>query len=123
MNTFKKLAYAGAASAMIAEQTMFGAGSTNGKQLFGASKADPLNTGSDDAAGSITSIIIKLLSFVTLIAVAYALYGGFLVMTAGGDDGKAKKGRTIIIQVLIGIVIMWLAYAIVNLVVGALASN
>ncbi len=117
MNTFKKLAYAGAATVMLVEQKIF----ADWKSLFGTDNATGLDPNWKDANVAIMDVVKALLQFVTLIAVAYALYGGFMILTAGGDDARAKKGRTIIIQVLIGIVVMWLAYAIVSLVVNALA--
>ena len=42
-------------------------------------------------------------------------------MTAGGDEEKVKTGRKTIINVLIGIVVMWLAFAIVAFIIQALA--
>lgn len=117
MNTLKKLAYAGAATAMTAQHSVFAQlnlGQDKAKTLEGAK--------GQDAAGAIMGVITTLLTFVTIIAVAYALYGGFMIMTAGGDDERAKKGRKLIIQVLIGITVMWLAYAIVTLVVNALSK-
>ena len=66
------------------------------------------------------NLIKSFLSFVTIIAVIYCLWAGFQIMTAGGAEEKVKKGRQIIIQVGIGIVIMWLAYAIVTWIVQAL---
>ena len=68
-------------------------------------------------------MVTQLLSLVTIIAVGYCLYAGFQIMTAGGDEEKVKTGRKTIINVLIGIVVMWLAYAIVTFVLRALTGN
>ncbi len=67
-------------------------------------------------------LIKSILSFVTIVAVVYCLWAGFQIMTAGGDEEKVKSGRKTIIQVIIGIVVMWLAYAIVTWVIQALAG-
>jgi hypothetical protein len=40
-------------------------------------------------------------------------------MTGGGDEEKMKKARQMIIYVLIGIVVMWMAYWIVTLILDA----
>ena len=87
---------------------------------FGKSKADPLKGGNaTDGVGGIMALVANFLTFVTVIAVLYVIYAGFQVMTAGGDEEKLKKGKTIIIQVVIGIAIMWLAYSIVSWVMTA----
>ncbi len=110
--------YATLASLMLAESTF----AADGKTLFGSDKAGGFNTGGSDPYAAITGTIIKLLSLVTIVAVAYALYAGFQIMTAGGDEEKVKTGRKTIINVLIGIVVMWLAYAIVTFVLNALTG-
>lgn len=67
----------------------------------------------------ITDTVLYFLWFVTLIGVLYVIYAGFQIMTGGGDEEKIKKARQIIIYVLIGIVVMWLAYSIVMLILDA----
>jgi type IV secretory pathway VirB2 component (pilin) len=68
-------------------------------------------------------IVQYFLGFVTLIAVIYIIYAGFQIMTGGGDEEKMKKSRNTILYVFIGIVIMWLAYALVTLVMTALKNT
>lgn len=114
-----KSLYATLASLMVVENSFAAA---DGCSLFGCTKAGNLNNGGTDPYAAITGTIIKLLSLVTIVAVAYALYAGFQIMTAGGDEEKVKTGRKTIINVLIGIVVMWLAYAIVTFVLNALAG-
>lgn len=55
-----------------------------------------------------------LLWFLYLVAVIYWLYGWFKILTAAEDDDKVKSWKTIIIQALIWIVIIFLAGPIVN---------
>jgi Type IV secretion system pilin len=54
------------------------------------------------------------MSFLSIIAVIYIIYAGFQMMTGGADEEKTKKTKAIITQVIIGIIIMWLAYPIVK---------
>ena len=68
-------------------------------------------------------VVRYLLGFVTIIGVIYVIYAGFQLMTGGGDEEKVKKARQIIIYVLVGIVLMWLAYAIVQLIIWAIDSK
>ncbi len=54
------------------------------------------------------------------IAVIYLIYGGVLYITAGGDAEKATKGRTALINAIIGIIIILAAFAIANFVATSL---
>ena len=71
----------------------------------------------DDNNADITiqSYIEILLTFLYLIAVIYWLFGWFKILTAGDDEEKVKSWKTIIIQSLIWITIIFLAWPIVNL--------
>ncbi len=68
----------------------------------------------------ILGYFIGLLYF---IAVLFALYGGFLILTAGGDEEKVKKGKTTLIQAVIGLAVIFLASQIVSWVISVFASG
>lgn len=63
---------------------------------------------------AIQNLIGKLATFLTILAVLYALYGGFNILTAGGEEDKVKKGKTILTQALLWLVVIWLSYSIVT---------
>ncbi len=71
---------------------------------------------------SFTQILGNILNWVLIlagaIAVIYLVYGGILYITASGDAEKATKGKTAVINAIIGIVIILLAIVIVNWVVS-----
>ena len=67
-------------------------------------------------------IIGVLLSFVGVLLLVILLYAGFLWMTAGGDEGKVKKARTMIFNAIVGLVITVAAYAISAFVLNALSG-
>ncbi len=67
-------------------------------------------------------VVKYLLGFITLIWVIYVIYAGFQIMTGAWDDEKMKKARQTIIYVLIGIIIMWLAYAIISLIIKTVTA-
>jgi hypothetical protein len=46
------------------------------------------------------------------------LYGGFQILTAGGDEEKVKKGKTTLIQAVIGLIVIFLASNIIRWVIG-----
>jgi len=62
----------------------------------------------------IQAIVNWILVIAGALAVIYLVYGGILYITAGGDAEKATKGRTAVINAIIGVVIILLAYIIVR---------
>lgn len=64
--------------------------------------------------------IQNTLNFLYLIAVIYGLWGGFNILTASGDEEKVKKGKTIIINALIWIVVIFLVGTIVEFLINAI---
>lgn len=54
------------------------------------------------------------LGFLGLLAVLLVIYGGFLYMTAAGDDGKTENGKKVILYAVIGIIIILISFALVN---------
>ena len=80
--------------------------------------------GTDDGlAAYIQTAVNYLLWFITIIAVIYGIYGGFLYMTAGGEEEKTKKAKAIFKQVAIGLVVIFLAYSAVTFVQDVLSSG
>jgi len=76
----------------------------------------------DDLKGSIANIINIILGFLGIIAVIIILAGGFKWMTAGGSDEKVGEARQMIIQGVIGLVIIFAAWAIASFVIGQMQS-
>ncbi len=64
----------------------------------------------------------NLLSFLYLIAVLYAIWWGFLILTAWGDDEKVSKWKTILIQWALWLTVIWLSWTIVKWVLSIFAS-
>lgn len=61
----------------------------------------------------VQDIVAYLLMFISIIAVVYIMYAGFQIMIWGGEEDKIKKAKDTIRYVVIGIVVIWLAYSIV----------
>ncbi len=79
----------------------------------------PSNTNCNpDIRNQVTVVINYLLTFIGLIAVILVIFAGFQMMTAQGDQGKVQKAQKLITYVAIGIVVMLIAYAIVNFIVN-----
>lgn len=59
-------------------------------------------------------IQFAILVFTPLVVVMACIYGSFLIMTYGTNAGNLKKGKEVITAAIIGLVITWSAWAIVN---------
>ncbi len=62
------------------------------------------------------------LSLLGVLLVIFILYAGFIWMTANGDTKKVEKAKEILKQAIIGIVIIFAAYAITSFVITQLAT-
>jgi len=69
---------------------------------------------------NITLIINYFLGILGLIAVAFLIYAGILMVTAGGADEQITKARKVIMYAVVGIVIILLSWTIVTFVASAL---
>jgi len=91
---------------------------------FGETKVQWGLKGDDASAdGAVQTLITNAISFLYLVAVVFALWGGFNILTAGGDEEKVKKGKTILIQAGIGLVVIFLASSIVKWIVGSILGT
>ena len=79
------------------------------------------STGPQNLTGLITTILNWGLSIVGLIAVAFVIYGGFMYVTAASTK-RNDEAKKIIMNALIGLVIVILAYVIVRVVVGTIGA-
>lgn len=69
------------------------------------------------AAAKIGSILQALFTLLGLIFLVLVIFGGVTYMTSGGDPGKAKKAKGYILNAVIGLILMGLAYAITEYVI------
>jgi hypothetical protein len=81
-----------------------------------------LSLGTADLKSTIINIIQWVLGLLGLIAVIMILYGGFMWMTAGGNEDKVSTAKKIISAAVIGLIVVLLAWAIVIFVVNT-ANN
>jgi hypothetical protein len=72
---------------------------------------------------AIQNFIIGLLTFLGLIMVVMALWGGWKILTSGAEDEGKEAGKKIIINAVIGIVIIFFAWTITSLVFGILTGG
>ena len=75
--------------------------------LFGLQPVDDtIGLGGQDIRLTIARIIRALLGLLGIIAVGIMLYGGFVYMTAGGNEEKIGTAKKILINGVIGLVII-----------------
>jgi Type IV secretion system pilin len=73
-----------------------------------------------DSANTIIGTVVNTLLFILgAVAVIMVIIGGFMYTVSGGDAGAVGKAKNTILYAVIGLVVAFLAYAIVNWVLGA----
>ena len=80
-------------------------------------------TGTQLLTGVAATVINLILLIAGILAVIYLVVSGVTYVTAGGDTGKAEKGRTGVVNAVIGLVIIAAAYIIVRFVSGAILAG
>ncbi|MFC1598445.1 hypothetical protein ACFL2U_00315 [Patescibacteria group bacterium] len=86
-----------------------------GATAAGVSKAS-------DPSALAASVVSALLSLVGVIFFILFIYGGFIWMTAGGNDERVGKAKKIIASAVIGLAIVSLAYVISFFIIQALET-
>jgi uncharacterized membrane protein YwzB len=69
------------------------------------------------------AIIKLLLTFAGVIAVVMLVLGGYWYMAAGGNEEMSEKGKKTIINFVLGLVVVLLAYTIVTIISDTLTST
>lgn len=82
---------------------------------------DPVPTvcqgNTDNTRTLIKTVINTLLYIIGIISVIMVIIGGFMYSVSSGDSANVTKAKNTIVYALVGLVIAFLAYAMVNWVV------
>lgn len=69
---------------------------------------------------SATQLILSVITYVQIIAgtvtALFLMIGGFLYITSAGNEEQSEKGRKILINSVIGLVVIIMSYAIVRVI-------
>ena len=76
--------------------------------------------GNDGVFKKITNTVLYI---VGILAVIMLIIGGIRYIVSGGDSKKVTDAKNTILYAIIGLIICFLAYAIVNFVIAALPSS
>lgn len=90
------------------------------KDVVGGAGYNPENKDINVVIGQIITIALSFLGVVFLLLM---IYGGYLWMTAHGNEEQVKKARNIIVAAAIGAVIVISAYAISYYVIYRLSES
>ena len=84
-----------------------------GEEGAGYSKA-----GGTTPLSFVTPLLQGFFAILGILFLGLALYGGYLWMTARGDEAQVKKAKSVLEESTIGLIIIVLAYAITTFVLG-----
>lgn len=69
-------------------------------------------------SGNVNDLILSIVTYAIgiagLVAIVFIVYGGFQYITAAGNDESASKGAKTITYAVIGLLLVFASYAIVN---------
>ena len=116
MNKLQKIWYGTLATVVWAQQAL-------AINFWGDKVSSDIKWDNQTADKAIQSLVNKGMGFLWILAVLYAIYGGFLVLTAAWDDGKVKKWKTILFQAILGLIIIFLAYSIVSWLISSIFAG
>ena len=88
-----------------------------GESVSALSECNVEKTDGDKSLMSNVAMLINVFASVMgFLAVGMIIYGGFMLLTAQGDPARIKRGKDVVLYSVIGLILVMLAYAIVNFV-------
>lgn len=82
-----------------------------------------VGTGENTIAQKIGNAINLGLALLGTVAVILLIYAGYLWMMSGGNDDQITKAKTIVKQVVVGLIVLSLAYAIVSFTISWISPS
>lgn len=83
---------------------------------------ETIQLGTQDIRTTVARIINVAMGLLGIVAVVIILAGGFMWMTAGGNEDKVGEAKKLIFAGIIGLAIILSAFAIANFVVTSLVN-
>lgn len=65
---------------------------------------------------NVTDMGVHIIAYITI---AFILYGGFTFITSNGSSDKVAKGKNMILNAVVGLIICIVASAVIGFVIGA----
>ena len=79
--------------------------------------------GATDVVDLAKKVFNILLYLAGIIAVLFIIIGGYQYLTSGGNDEDAEKGKKTVTNALIGLIVVILAFTIVNVLTGTIGGS
>lgn len=114
---FKKILFSIAVFSLVALPMITAAQTSTGGTVDSYGAAQDLQLQS-----MVEKIIGWALGILVLVSVAMIIYGGFKMVTSGGDSEKFGQGQQMVLYAIIGLIVAFLAWAIVNFVLGSVLN-
>lgn len=100
-----------------------GSGDSAQEGLEAIGQAFPEGAKRGKTVKEITKLVIDWALYIAaVIAVIFIIIGGFLYITSAGNESQAGKGRTTLVNALIGLTLVVLSYIIVQIVYNFLTK-
>ena len=106
-------------AAVLAAPTVLGQALDN----YGLVEASRFGLPTVNLVDFISRLVRIFLAVVVVVVILMIILAGFRWMLSGGDEEKRKKAQSALINAIIGLVIIFLAYAIVSFVINALVGS
>ena len=122
MKLVKKISAIGATVGLLVMPFVTRAAFDSSLGLNSGNVGSATGLGTQDVRQTIGKIINVALSLLGVVVLVIIIYGGFLWMTAGGNDEKVSEAKKWIFGGIIGLVIILSAYAIASFVISNLVG-
>lgn len=70
----------------------------------------------------IAAVIAIFLGFLGIVFIIFVLYGGWLWMTAAGNDERVKEAQRVIRNAVFGVIVVGVSYALTAFVISSVVS-
>lgn len=91
-----------------------------GESVSALSECNVEKTEGEKSLMSNVSMLINVFASVMgFLAIGMIIYGGFMLLTAQGDPARIKRGKDVVLYSVIGLILVVLAYAIVNFIMNS----
>jgi len=82
-----------------------------------------LNAGWNDFVFIVDNMFWYLLWLLYFVAIVFAIYGWFMILTSWGDDERVKKWKNIVIYMVLWLIVIFLWSIIVNWIIDLMSSK
>lgn len=84
---------------------------------------NPVNKACNELSGCIMALVNYALGLAGVLALAGIVWGGFLYITAAGNQDRVESGKNAIYYSILGLLVIGLSYAILSFIFSALGGG